>query len=368
MASARFPIEWARGYVSRGKGDEPNTYTALYSMKKLLNDGYISKRDENGLLLDSNLADFWWEVTWVEDFETPDEDLPDRFADVQGYVIFIHGWTGNHTIFEALPGRVVSENRRLIAISVDHNGFGKSSFLAEPAIERCNPPAAMKTLEKWVNAVKIRRQRGDPNPRTINLVGHSMGGATLFYTDPMVWNFGEVTRYALAPALLLEDEIKQAFYTTLGVAIELVNRIPAFEIFERLVKPKIISTLCAGASDFIKREHDRQYSETPRGTTAATFTAMGLLQNWEIPRNFDLMRVMLGHRDSLVGLTSMLDLVSKLEFPAANVRVVAGSHYMFSVGQDSAFQHAQNRELVLEDILTLHSRAFEMQKAGQKVG
>ncbi len=365
---ARFPIEWARGYSARSTGSLPNTHTALYSLKTLVKQGYISKKDENGLLLDSNLADFVWEVTWADDFDTPDEDLPERFADVQGFVIFVHGWTGNHSIFEMLPDLMVTENRRLIAISVDHNGFGKSSFLQEPPIERCNPPAAMRTLERWLNAIKIRRQPGDPTLRTINLVGHSMGGATLFYANPMMWNYGEFTRYSLAPALLLEDEIKQAFYTTLGLAINLVNRIPAFEIFEQAIKPKIISTLCAGASEFIKQVHARQYSETPRSTTAATFAAMGLLRDWEIPRNFDLHRVMLGHRDSLVGLTPMIDLVCKLEFPAGNVRVVPGSHYMFSVGRDSAFHHAQNRELVVEDILMLHNRALEMQKTGKKIG
>jgi hypothetical protein len=48
--------------------------------------------------------------------------------------------------------------------------------------------------------------------------------------------------------------------------------------------------------------------------------------------------------------------------------VVPGSHYMFSVGRDTAFQHAQNRDLVVEDILTLHNRAVEMQKTGQRIG
>jgi hypothetical protein len=37
---------------------------------------------------------------------------------------------------------------------------------------------------------------------------------------------------------------------------------------------------------------------------------------------------------------------------------------MFSVGTDTAFQHAQNRELVLNDILDQHSRALDMQKTG----
>ena len=99
--------------------------------------------------------------------------------------------------------------------------------------------------------------------------------------------------------------------------------------------------------------------------------AMGRLNDYEIARNWDLFRVMLGHRDRLVGLTDMMDLLGKMEFPAANLRVVAGSHYMFSVGSEdptNAFQHAQNRELVVQDILDLHERAVQMQKAGQKVG
>jgi hypothetical protein len=366
--SVRYPLDWPRGYLSRGKGEIPNTYTAVYSLKKLVNDGYISKKDEGGLLIDSGLSDLIWEVTWADDRNTPDDELEDRFDNVQGYVIFIHGWTGNHTIFEELPGMIVNANRRLVVFSVDHNGFGKSLFAQDPRVEGCNPPAAMRTIERWVNAIKIRRQRGETMPKVINFVGHSMGGATLFYANPMDWSFGEMTRYALAPALLLEDDTKQAFYRGLGLAIDLVNRIPAFEIIERVVKPQIISTLCGGASDFIKSAHDVQYSLTPRATTATTLTAMGVLQDWEIPRDFGLFRVMLGHRDALVGLTPMLDLVSKLEFPTANIRVVPGSHYMFSVGRDSAFQHAQNRELVVEDILALHDRAVEMQKSGQRVG
>jgi hypothetical protein len=51
--------------------------------------------------------------------------------------------------------------------------------------------------------------------------------------------------------------------------------------------------------------------------------------------------------------------------PAGNIRVVAGSHYMFSVGRDTAFQHAQNRELAVEDIVGLHRQAYNLQKTGQ---
>jgi hypothetical protein len=44
---------------------------------------------------------------------------------------------------------------------------------------------------------------------------------------------------------------------------------------------------------------------------------------------------------------------------------------MFSVGNEdptNAFQHAQNRELVVEDILMLHDTAVQMQKKGVLVG
>lgn len=367
MSPAQFPVQWARGYLSRA-GAASTIQSAVYSLKKLVNDGYISRRDENGLLVDSALSDIVFEVTWASDNDTPDEELEERLSNVDGYVIFVHGWTGNHTIFEELPGMLVSANRRLVAISIDHNGFGQSTFVSDPQVETCNPPAAMRTLERWVNALKIRRQPGDRSFKTINFVGHSMGGATLFYANPIQWNYGELTRYALAPALLLEDEVKQAFYRGLGLAIDLVNRIPAFEIIERFVKPQIISTLCGGSSEYIKYTHDLQYGETPRSTTATTLTAMGVLRDWEIPRNFDLFRVMLSHRDALVGLTPMVDLVCKLEFPVSHLRVVPGSHYMFSVGRDSAYQHAQNRELVVEDILLLHERALDMQKTGKRFG
>ena len=190
----------------------------------------------------------------------------------------------------------------------------------------------------------------------------------LFYLNPMNWRIGEETRLALAPALLLNDNIHKAFFTALGVGIGLVDRLRILTPVERLISPRMVDAVCDGGSDYIKDEHTRQYGLTPRGITAATFEAMGLLNNWEIPRKWDLFRVMLGHKDVLVGLLPMMDMLSEMEFPASNVRVVAGSHYMFSVGRQTALQHSQNRELVVQDILDLHRRALEQQKTGKLVG
>jgi hypothetical protein len=67
----------------------------------------------------------------------------------------------------------------------------------------------------------------------------------------------------------------------------------------------------------------------------------------------------------------MMDLLSKMEFPAGNTRVVAGSHYHFSVGTESphnAFTHTQNRDLVVKDILELHEAALEVQIKGRRIG
>lgn len=263
----------------------------------------------------------------------------------------------------------MTSNPRLIAIAVDHNGFGDSRFVDNtPAIERCSPPATMRVIERLIDILKIRRQSGGNAPRVINAIGHSMGGAALFYSDASRWRYAELTRLALAPALLLEDELNRAFFTALGIGIGIVNRLNVFELIERAIKPGIIDTVCNGASQFVRQMHRYVYESTPRGTTAATFMAMGLLKRRDFLHQWDLFRVTLAHRDALVGLVPMMDMLSSFEFPAGQTRVVAGSHYLFSVGPEAVYQHAQNRQLVVNDILDLHERAYAMQRTGHLIG
>lgn len=365
----RTPLGWVRGYVARGHGDVPGTYYALYRMSDLVNRGFISPSEGRGLLMDANLIDMVWQLEWADDAETSEEALEYKFTDMEGFAFFMHGWTGNHQIWESIPGLVVANNRRLAAITVDHNGFGETRFVREtPTLEECCPPSAMKTVENLIDVLRLRRQPGERDPKVINFIGHSMGGAALFYLNPLHWRVGEETRLALTPALLLDDEVKRIFFTTLGIGISLVNMIRVFEVVERIIKPQLIEAVCAGASHFVRKAHILQYQQTPRGTTAATFTAMGVLQDREIARRWDHFKVMLGHRDALVGLVPMLDLLSNLEFPSSNIRVVAGSHYLFSVGPENVYQHAQNRELVVQDILDQHQTAYRLQKSGLKVG
>jgi hypothetical protein len=367
MTLSKPSLPWVRGYYERGPGVVAGTQTATYRLSHLINLGYVDAEAARALLMDTGLLDFRWQVTWAEDYETADDDLEDRIGNVDGYAVFVHGWTGNFSIWEDLPGMLVMANRKLVSISMDHNGFGMSRFVNEtPPLELCNPPAAMRALERLITLLKIRRQPGETRLKVVNMIGHSMGGAMLFYLDPMQWRMGEETRYAIAPALLLHDELHRAFFNTLGVGINLVNKIKVFEVFERILKPNVIEIICGGATEFVKQAHYFQYSDTPRGIIGSTFLAMGMLDNHEIPRTWDTFNVMLGHKDFLVGLTPMIDLLGELEFPVANIRVVPGSHYMFSVGPEYVFQHAQNRDLAAQDILLLHERALEMQKTGHK--
>ena len=365
-------LKWVEGYVRRSEGRITNTWVAEYKLTDLIQKGLINRREGQVFFEETGLTDFHWEITWPEDFEMPDEMLVDRIANVQGYVVWVHGWTGNMRIWEDLPGLVVSGQRQLVSICIDHNGFGLSSFEDKtPSLDSCNPPAAMRTLQKFVDLIKIRRQPGEGRQKVINFVGHSMGGATLFYLNPIHWSYGEVTRFALSPALLLEDESHRAFYSTLGLGIGILQRLPVLEIVERFIKPSVLNTLASGASNEVKEIHSKQYNDTPRGITGATFMAMGRLKDTEIAHDFDLMRVMLGHRDPLVGLVSMMDLLGKLEFPAKHIHVVPGTHYMFSVGTEShmnAYHHAQAREMVVEDVISLHNYAIERQKTGPRHG
>lgn len=361
-------VAWVKGYARRAEGDLPGTYTADYRLSDLIRNGYVNATEGRRLLLNAGLGDLVWQVLWADDLPTQDDALDSLIDAAAGYVIFMHGWTGNHEIWENIPGMVVTSNPRLVAISVDHNGFGGSPFVETPSLESCNPPAAMRVVEALVDLLDIRRPPGQGSLKVINFVGHSMGGAALFYLNPINWRIGEETRLALAPALLLQDEVKRIFYTTLGIGIGLVSRIQIFEIIERAIKPQVLDALTVGASALVRQIHAEQYGRTARGTTAATFMAMGLLKDREIPRRWETFRVMLGHRDSLVGLMPMMDMLSGLEFPAANMRVVAGSHYFFSVGREMVFQHAQNRELVVQDILDLHERAFALQRTGYRIG
>ncbi len=360
-------LGWLKGYeaLSREAGNVPNTQEAAYSLRHLAELGLLPQSAVNSMLVDSGLYDYHWHMVWADESPTPDEALEQRIGEADGYVIFLHGWLGSHAIWEDLPGILLTKNNRLVCLVADHNGFGGTAFSGDmPIFDLCSPVGAMRATEGWLALLGLRRQLGDPKPKTINFVGHSMGGAMLFFAREEAWRVGEMTRLALAPALLLHDEAHRAFYTTLGLGIGLVGRIKALELVENLVKPSVVETLAGGATQSVKDEHARIYEATPRSITARTFAAMGVIQKHPEPHRWELMKVILGHQDVLVGLIPAIDLLQELDFEVTQMRVVMGTHYFFSVGNESKKWHRQNLAIVLEDILHLHEHALRRQRNG----
>ncbi|MCC7209923.1 MAG: alpha/beta fold hydrolase [Anaerolineae bacterium] len=357
------PMSWASGYTAHSQSDLPSTWQAHYRFKDLAERGLLRLEDVNRVLFNADLQDFAWKVVWAGGAPTPDEAFARRLADVDGYVIFIHGWTGSNAIWEELPAEIVTRNPRLVALAVDHNGFGGSPFLDRtPEYVECSPLGAMRVLEAWLDTLNVRRRLGDPRPRTVNFVGHSMGGAALFFLDDTRWRLGEQTRTAVAPALLVHDDIGRTFYTTLGLGIGLVGRLQFLEAIERLVSPQVLETLTAGATRRVKEEHRRIYAATLRSVTARTLAAMGAIKDHPMARTWELMQVFLGHRDPLVQLPPMLDLLLELGFGTDQVRVVFGTHYFFSLGEEWQRVHRQNRALLVDSILDIHERALRRQR------
>ncbi len=357
--------EWLKGYNSRNSSPEFHAQNASYSLMTLAEKGMLKRDEVSGMLLDTGLRDFTWHITWAEDYDTTDDELEARIGEAEGYVVFIHGWTGSNVIWEDLPARIVARNRKLVALVVDHNGFGQTPFIhPTPDIVHCNPIGAMRAVESWFELLKLRRQPGERQLKTVNFVGHSMGGAALFFLDETKWRLGEQTRTALAPALLLHDEMHRTFYTTLGLGIGLVGRLRFLEIVDDIVSPAVIDILADGATERVKAEHTRIYAETPKSVTARTFAAMGVIDQHPEPRQWEFMRVVLGHKDRLVGLIPALNLMEELNLDVDQIRVVLGTHYLFSVGDEMARVHEQNRALIMHDILHLHTRALQKQKEG----
>jgi hypothetical protein len=128
----------------------------------------------------------------------------------------------------------------------------------------------------------------------------------------------------------------------------------ALDRFKQLLVLQAMELLAAGASQAVKKEHDRIFQWTSKGTIAQTFFALGLAEEMPPPRPWDNVFVMLAHRDRLVGLGPTLDFLEQMGLTSQNIQVVLGDHYFFSVSQQSRRLHTFNRAELLHHILRLH--------------
>jgi len=333
----------------------------VYDLNSLVEARLIGPRKARRFREVTRLADFTWEATWsIRAGRQPGEAL----SRAEGCVVLIHGWDGSRAIWEDLPTRICLGNPRLFVLAPDVNGFGGSPFAEDlPPLNGCDPAAVMQAVESWVDLLNLRSgPRAHRRYRVLTFVGHSMGGAATFYLDEARWRPHEVARLALAPALLLNDLLRKEFYKALGLGIWAGSVTSTLDWLKDRLAPRLIEILIGDASRAVKKEHLRVFRNTSKGVLAQTFYAMGSTPRPVRRRRWRHFRVVLGHRDRLVGVASMLLLLEELGFTSEEVRVVLGDHYFFSVGRRSRRLHGPNRDLLVHQVLGLHRECRAAQR------
>jgi hypothetical protein len=115
--------------------------------------------------------------------------------------------------------------------------------------------------------------------------------------------------------------------------------------------PHVIELLGSGASQAVKDEHLRVYNHTSFGTVSQVLHAMGAAVANPSRSDWSHFRVALGHRDRLVNVNNMLDLLEELNFNANQIRVMLGDHYFFSYDPASPLSHQRNQKILLKELL-----------------
>jgi pimeloyl-ACP methyl ester carboxylesterase len=356
--------DWVEGYETSRQEGQDGVVGLSFDLSTLVEKGYLGKRVFTRFKEATGLADFAWRVVYSRRSWGGPIARKKILGRAQGFVVFIHGWDGSGEIWESLPAMVCRENPRLVAFVLDVNGFGGSPFVPEeaemPEVARCSPEACMRAVEKWIETMKLRGRKG--TKRIFTFVGHSMGGAALFYMDDKDWAEDRYARCAVAPALLCNDVLRRGFYVGLGASIGAGRQYALLDTVKEMLAPRLINELISGASEAVKAEHLRIFEKTSKGTLAQTFYALGQAEKPGQRRWWKNFRVILGHKDRLVGVAPMLNLLEDLGFRTENIRVVLGDHYLFSSGLKTRRSHGENRDILLEEILQLHEGC----RAGQK--
>jgi pimeloyl-ACP methyl ester carboxylesterase len=340
----------------------PGVSSASFALSTLADRGLLTTRQLADFQDVTGMADLAWRAFWSKSaLGKAGDNYRSLMRRTQGFVVFMHGWGGSNDVWEHLPALTCAANPRLVALAPDLNGFGGSPFLAEvPVVEQCDASAVMQSVVYWVNMLKLRSSvRAQRRRRVITFVGHSAGGAAPFYFQEQGWHENEFARCAVAPLLLVDDQLRQRFYQALGVG-RWVDHTPANGLKTRLTL-RIIERLIGDVSKRIRDEHERIFKTTPPGTLAQTLYAIGASPHAVEAKPWRNFRVILAHDDRLVDVSQMLQLLDDLRFASNQVQVVWGNHYLFSVSNQRHRIHLRNREIVLGEILHLHELCRERQ-------
>lgn len=295
----------------------------------------------------TGLVDLYWRASYYN-FPGGYKTLAEALAEADGYVFFLHGWDGTHRIWENLPAQLAATHKRIVCFNFDVNGFGLSPFINDtPEAGLCTPAALIKTIELWLDLLKLWPASRHHHKPFYLFVGHSMGAAALFYKDEIGWRNDAYGFYALAPALFCNDIQRQAFFKTVGAGI----RLPSFATVKNALAPHIVEIMAGGANPEVKKEHVRVFARTSFGTLAQTLYVLGASPTRPQRTDWPRFRIALGDKDRLIGLDNMLYLLAEFGLSADQIRITSGDHYFFSYGDGSPPAHRENREAVLGDLL-----------------
>lgn len=350
-------LKWPGGYAAWLPERIPPVRRVGYTLVDLMRRGLMPSKTIEAFQHETLLADVAWRLLWADTDSKPDaESVADALRYAEGIIVFLHGWAGSGEIWEDLPAMVIQRNPGLVALIPDVNGFGGTPFSTNvPPIDKCDPPAIMRAVELWLDILGVRARPGWAQRRPIIFVGHSMGGATLFFLNEKRWNKGEVGRIALAPALLLNDRQRQLFYRTVGTGIRLTG---VSDILDRLVEnfiaPRFIQAVAGSGSLKVRAQHKHVFDSTAEGVIAQTFGAMGQLHASFGQSTWPDFVTFLAEKDLLVGQKLTSDLLASIHFHQDQIQRVIGDHYFFSVGGRTDAQHLQNRDMVIAHILAMH--------------
>lgn len=339
----------------------PDVECADFTLSSLADRGLLTTRQLADFQNDTRLADLGWRVSWNRSaLADADGDFRTLLRRTQGFVVFMHGWNSSGSVWEHLPALTCAANPRLVALTPDLNGFGRSPFMTDmPALEHCDPSAMISVVAYWVELLGLRSSaRARRRRNVITFVGHSMGGAALFYLNEQGWHENEYARCAIAPTLLIEDDLREEFYHSLGVDSSMGR--PVEDLKARLT-PRVVEALLGGADEATCTGHLRIFEATPRGTLAQTFSAMTVSLAEPQVTNWCNFRVILAHDDRMLNVSRMLRLLDDLGLAPNQIQVVSGDHYLFSVNEHNRRVHIRNREIVLGEVLYLHEVCRERQ-------
>jgi len=333
---------------------------AGYTLKDLARRGVLDPEVVTRFTQETGLADFGWRALWADSDGGPDAETAARaVSEAAAVVILVHGWTGSGEIWEDLPALLVRAHPDLLVLVPDVNGFGKTPFESmNPSLGQVTPPAIMASLEKWLALIGLRGP-SVVQKRPFVFVGHSMGGAALFYASPVQWTAGEIGRLAVAPALWMNDRTRQRLYRTMGAGI-LMGGWNAFTdwVAANVFVPRVIQLLAGASSARVHNVHEQMYRHTPEGVVSQTLAGLGVLEARFEQDQWPHLRVILGSRDAMVGVQPVLELLEQIGLRSEDVQIAFGDHYFFSTGPQPG-NPARNRDLLLEEIARLRQALIE---------